>query len=337
MGRLPVCPLPLQGEMLPSWVDQIARYYGLSRADTTGRIGLIDPDRRSASVQAFIQSLPHAVAAEVERRTGLAAKKARALTLARYLVGPQAVYHRRLWGMTDRSNVCPDCLKENGNRWMLAWRVTLLPVCQRHRRYLVGRCSCGQALHRSALGIGPSAVRCPSLNANAQRTGGVCGKAVADLIAAPVEDPVILGIQDRISEVFRDRTQVVNRERQIELMWAVTLVASYGTADLVDGADEAAVEAFERFRRQRDAGVFVEGRTSAVAEAREDCRVVAAIIRAAAGLVYATDLESEVERFCQIIQPNWESEIAKELRRFNFLLAHRVVRPFLQRGFTGVL
>lgn len=289
--------------------------------------------------------LPDAVAKDVEARMGLPAVKVRAMTLRRYVAGtwPDSTYHRQNWVLATRSNACPNCLRENGSRWLLAWRMTLIPVCPLHRRYLVTRCTCGRVLHRVALRAGRTSFWCPSRTP--VRSDQVpCAKPPSELDALPVSDSVMLDIQERVLAVFRDRRHQDAGTTQVELRWATALVAAVGTPELVRDSDDVMIEAFARFCRDRDSGAVPTSRRSGpmpasprtlMTAARENCLITAALVRAAARLVLVDDLDAEADRFCEITQPDWTSDAATDLGLFHFMPARRVIEQFVRRGFTG--
>ncbi|SFR28412.1 TniQ protein [Lentzea waywayandensis] len=79
--------------------------------------------------------------------TGVPADTLAALTLDRY-AGTGLIADRparagsrpRWWRGLRGSRFCPRCLSDNGNRWMLSWRLAWSFACTRHHTLLLDAC-----------------------------------------------------------------------------------------------------------------------------------------------------------------------------------------------------
>lgn len=167
----PIRLAPLPGEALDSWLETLAARLavplsdlvrGFGRADGTRRLGL--PDRTIA--------LDPAEAAAITAATGLGEDRVRAMTLERYdqtavILDPRTrmVNVRTLWGKSQGSRYCPDCLAGTGGRWQLRWRLSWSFACLAHRRLLADdcpRCGAPQRICGPAGYEPPCPGRCPS-------------------------------------------------------------------------------------------------------------------------------------------------------------------------------
>lgn len=148
-----------------------------------------------------------------------------------------------------------------------------------------------------------------------------CGKPLSELDAMQVGDGAVLDMLEKILNVFRDRrgADVMGR-RQVELMW--------------DGGD-AVIEAFAGFCRDPDSGAVPRPRGSLVGTAREDCLTTAALVRVAAGQVFAEDPDAEVEGFYEITRPDWARFVIDALSTYHLLPAGRLIKAFVLVGYTG--
>ncbi|WP_406415214.1 TniQ family protein [Streptomyces sp. NBC_00873] len=148
---LPLRLPPLPGEAMDSWLEAAAAQLRAPLADLLGAVGL--------HKRAWVWRVPWLVLLEDEEAdsvaatTGIPQTVLRAMTLAHFdqravLVdrGRRNVDHFRSWkhGTGTGSRYCPECLKENGGRWQLSWRLGWVYACIPHRRLLADTCPrCG--------------------------------------------------------------------------------------------------------------------------------------------------------------------------------------------------
>ncbi|MDT9700452.1 DUF6221 family protein [Streptomyces sp. P17] len=207
--RLALVPDPFPGESLLSWGDALARLNQVSRTETLRMAGLISSSTVSA---VFGYRVSDAVLRAVSQSTGVTGQRLRSMTLAHYAgsaleplppddakeYGAWAAWrYRQRTVLPKHSNACPSCLRENGGRWLLKWRLVWSFACVRHQSYLISQCSgCGSALHRVWPGdpqswICPGASRGLGLRTPAQP----CGRDIRRMRGKPVRDPRLLACQ----------------------------------------------------------------------------------------------------------------------------------------------
>ncbi|MEV7889283.1 TniQ family protein [Streptomyces sp. NPDC002817] len=145
---------------------------------------------------------------------GLSAERLRRMTLTHYVDGvlpqPPSLPRRRnaapwlaphgLWpALPSRSRACPACLRENGGRWPLRWRLVWSFACARHRVYLLGACrGCGKGLHQFVPGP-TDAVVCGQYLTH--QVGHPCPRVVAHMRPARLSDEHLLGCQRRLNRI----------------------------------------------------------------------------------------------------------------------------------------
>ncbi|MFQ6329659.1 TniQ family protein [Nocardia sp. CWNU-33] len=121
--RLAICPRPLPGESLLSWIDCASSLFGLSRTDVTQQMGLGFGPGANQLDRIGHQYLPY-----VEGRTGLTVAELTAMTAAsglakRFLEGRGRYrYNGVPQFVENHSPACPRCIAETGGRWQLNWR-----------------------------------------------------------------------------------------------------------------------------------------------------------------------------------------------------------------------
>lgn len=158
---VPIRTFPLPGEALDSWLEAIAHRIAAPLNDLMWAIGLTGGAHRRSNRPGTAErtvALPPAEAAAIAAATGLDEPSIHATTLARYdqravLLDPvtRLVNIRTLWGRSQGSRYCPDCLAATSGRWQLRWRLSWSFACPAHQRLLADDCpACGQ----------PQRVRC---------------------------------------------------------------------------------------------------------------------------------------------------------------------------------
>jgi len=156
LRTLPLRVAPQAGEALDSWLEATAHRLDTPLAHLLPQLGL--PPRRSHdNLAADIPNdwtvlLRPAEAARVAAATGATPEQLAAMTLEHYDhraveidTTTRQVMLKVLWGRGTGSRYCPDCLRENGGRWRLAWRLGWAFACTTHHRLLADLCpQCGR-------------------------------------------------------------------------------------------------------------------------------------------------------------------------------------------------
>ncbi|MGW1713850.1 TniQ family protein [Streptomyces sp. NPDC002156] len=211
LRRLALVPEPYPGESLLSWVDALA---GLNRISRLQALHLSSFVRGSAYRPGayFVAYLPTEVMARVQVTTGLSAGQLHRITLMHYADGvlpsPPSPTHRRgiaIWlhrlqlAQPIRSRACPACLRENGGRWLLRWRLIWSFACVRHRVFLLSAChGCGQGLHEVLRGPATSEV-CGQTDWH--RPVYVCQRSIWRMRPPRLSDAHLLECQRRLDDV----------------------------------------------------------------------------------------------------------------------------------------
>ncbi|MER5339365.1 TniQ family protein [Streptomyces mirabilis] len=213
LRRLALVPEPYPGESLLSWVDALAGLNRISRLQALRYATFIRPGSSvyRPSVR-FVAHLPTEVMASVEFTTGLSAGQLRRITLMHYADGvlpsaPSSTHrrtiamwlHRLQLAQPIRSRACPACLRENGGRWLLRWRLIWSFACVRHRVYLLSACrGCGGGLHQVLPGPGSSVV-CGQTDWH--RPGYVCQRSIWRMRPPWLSDAHLLECQRRLDDL----------------------------------------------------------------------------------------------------------------------------------------
>lgn len=150
---LPIHVAPHPGEALDSWLEALAHRFNTHLADLLIALGLADrdDDQIHASARWTIR-LHHDERSRLAQATATTPETIDAMTLTRYdgtalRIDPAtgSVTRQQLWGRARGSRFCPDCVAENGGRWLLSWRLGWSFACLRHRRLLADACpGCGR-------------------------------------------------------------------------------------------------------------------------------------------------------------------------------------------------
>ncbi|MFE2033866.1 TniQ family protein [Streptomyces scopuliridis] len=195
LRTLPIRVAPLPGEALDSWLEALAQRLRTPLGDVTRNIGL--PPRHKAGrrlpgtpVDWTVMLGPQQKAA-ISMTTGVDEARLQAMTLQRYDQRALKIDHEHhavqltvLWGRGSGSRFCPDCLAENGGRWMLFWRLGWAFACPRHHRMLADCCPrCGRIPRRRprSLRSVPDPLRCG--NTPFRKDGAITSGCGFDLTA----------------------------------------------------------------------------------------------------------------------------------------------------------
>ncbi len=117
---------------------------------------------RLGPAPAFTTMLHDDEATSIARVTGIPVATVHAMTLRRFHnraiileLDHRTVDVKKLWGRSNGSSCCPDCLDESGGRWQISWRLTWSFACLRHESLLVDQCPrCFRPLRAGPLRLG---------------------------------------------------------------------------------------------------------------------------------------------------------------------------------------
>ncbi|HUY44999.1 MAG TPA: TniQ family protein [Streptosporangiaceae bacterium] len=170
--RLPVRVAPLPGEALDSWLEALAARLAVPLSDLVRSFGLAGGSGWRRGLPDRTIALDPGEADAIAAATGLREDRVREMTLERYdhtavILDPRTrmVNVRTLWGKSQGSRYCPDCLAGNGGRWQLRWRLSWSFACLAHRRLLADGCPRCGAPQRACGPAGyepPRPGQCPS-------------------------------------------------------------------------------------------------------------------------------------------------------------------------------
>lgn len=144
---LPFRAPPLPGEALESWLGMIARRMGATWQEL---IDAVLPGTAALEAHNLSHHIAEQEAHSIAAATGTNPRQITALTLAgqshaHLSIDPHRRHVVTPWGAITRHRFCPRCLKDNGGRWMLNWRLPWVFACPRHLCLLADSCPrCGR-------------------------------------------------------------------------------------------------------------------------------------------------------------------------------------------------
>lgn len=231
---LPIRIPPQEGEALDSWLEAIA-----SRLDSP--FGHILPGlglARQAGQSSESGPLPNwTICLQDAELTTLAAATQidhatlRSMTMEAYdgiavvLDKPKRRIRRtQLWARGAGSRYCPDCLREEGGRWPLTWRLSWTFACLTHQRLLADLCPiCGATprLHPHVVGTVPQLGRCSGLGPSTRKGPGAvrCNTPLGEVCTPRLVDgSPILRTQSFLNELLirRGATLPAFPEHEVE-------------------------------------------------------------------------------------------------------------------------
>jgi hypothetical protein len=300
--RLAMCPLPLPGESLLSWIDQVAESFSVPRRGALEVLGLHAEPR--LSLRCLVVNVPDTVAAEVFARTGLEPKFLVPMTLARYaVVDPMTLrtLSQPWWWSVDFSPACAACIADSGGRWQTDWRLASMVCCPRHHCYLINTCPCGRRLHRLTH-CSAGCRRCSGQQfpgpLSFVRDRYPCPGLIADMAAVPVMDPGVEVAQQQILALSSASQDPAWTALQwLELNWLCVLICWVGAEGLVDDCgDGRLVEEFTAFCRRRDATPpNLMWSSYWGSDVVDNSVVMAAVMKSAARLVFVEDVSAQAD------------------------------------------
>lgn len=205
---LPIRVAPIPGEAIDSWLEFTANRLAVSWGEMLDALGLPPggsgyPPWAVDASRGQLQDISHA--------TGVSVVQLQKMLLRHYnghalvLEGSSLIYSASSpWTRRSGSRYCPECLRDSGGRWQLAWRLGWAFACVRHRCLLVDTCpTCGRI---PRISVPPSCANpqpghcasAPTSERPVRRSRAE--RCAADLTAAcvvklPVGHPVLAGQQ----------------------------------------------------------------------------------------------------------------------------------------------
>ncbi|NKQ57335.1 LysR family transcriptional regulator [Amycolatopsis sp. K13G38] len=151
---LPIRLAPLPGEAVDSWLEALAERLHTSIFDLFRSAGIATQWNTAKAHKPWVHHLDTEQLAAVGTATGVPADRLAGMTLDRY-AGTGLIVDRparpgsrpRWWRGLTGSRFCPRCLAENGNRWMLSWRLAWSFACTRHHILLRDTCPACESRH----------------------------------------------------------------------------------------------------------------------------------------------------------------------------------------------
>ncbi|MEU7327989.1 TniQ family protein [Streptomyces parvus] len=149
--RMPIALAPLPGEALDSWISSYAR-----RLRTTDRGFLNHIGLPAARVDHMLLRPTEPETHALHKSTGVSVEALRAMTLDSYdkfavniPPGRRQLERPPTWAFrSSRTRYCPACLRENGGRGPLLWRLPWAFACTQHQLLLADFCpNCGRPPH----------------------------------------------------------------------------------------------------------------------------------------------------------------------------------------------
>lgn len=180
---LPLRVTPTPGETVDSWLEAIARRYPVRFGDLTAAIGI----RTVSTVGSGWLRIDNVDIVKIAAATSVPVEHIRSMTMRRYC-NPQdcdtdaARLKRALWIRHIGSRFCPECLRDNDGRWMIAWRLNWSSVCLQHECLLQQHCPRCQSDQRRR---SPRVSEVPKRGILC-RGPGLCTNSLVDCVTAPI-------------------------------------------------------------------------------------------------------------------------------------------------------
>lgn len=205
LRTLPLRTMPVPGEALDSWLQAIAHHSDATWCDIGTATGYLAG--RATGARQPITTITAAQMTALAYTTGITPQTLWAMTPASLLPVPYAMAAVRTLLMPG-SRFCPRCLRENGGRWPLWWRLRWAFACPTHQCLLTDYCSScrrRQRIEAPPMDFVPQPGRCdrPALGGRRRPTPPRCGALLSDAITAGVPvDSTVLHAQRRIQDVI---------------------------------------------------------------------------------------------------------------------------------------
>ncbi|QID34293.1 LysR family transcriptional regulator [Streptomyces albus] len=154
---LPLRRAPLAGEALDSWTEVMSAQLRVPMGELLVALGLRREDESPTNWAPWMTRLTPHQAEHVALATGIPPDFLHTMTLQHFDQRALELDRERrqvngsfMWarGGGSGSRFCPDCLRKNGGRWPLTWRLGWSFVCLTHRRLLADFCPKCTSRHR---------------------------------------------------------------------------------------------------------------------------------------------------------------------------------------------
>ncbi|MEZ0094977.1 TniQ family protein [Streptacidiphilus sp. EB129] len=207
LRTLPIRVSPVPGEALDSWLEMTGHQLHTPLKELLRRLGLGPQPNRYWHLRNWAVQITPEEAASVAATCGTSADRILAMTLSHYdqravifTAATGKVDRQKLWGRATCSRYCPDCLAENGGRWMLTWRLGWSYACLQHRRLLADLCpGCDRMQRRTGFPkqIVPQPGKCvtPLSTRDLEGVGPRCGYDLSstETMALAPDHPALIG------------------------------------------------------------------------------------------------------------------------------------------------
>jgi len=151
--RLPLHLPVVGGESFCSYADRSAADLGMSLAGFLAATGVVDDPRVATPLLSYGVALSNDRLQRFSFATRLPEPRIKQMLLSRYHgtvidlsgfdPGQPAMLPRiaaRTWAYAVGSHACPECLRDMGGAWQVAWKLPWAFACVRHRRLLADTC-----------------------------------------------------------------------------------------------------------------------------------------------------------------------------------------------------
>ena len=247
-GRIPIRFEPVHGESFDGWLDSYAQRLLMSGVELGAALGVRREilRLRCATIALGDHTLDADRVAELACDIDPAAVRALWLGLARY---QRLVTARTDGGWLGRatrplgwSRFCPTCLRENGGRWLAAWRLPWFLACPNHLVLLACTCArCGGTQREGGLRIDHVPELMTSCcRATAPQAGRGDNRCRADLTAPAATAPAahdLLALQTELIALLDPTLSDDQAEKLVERLVDVLVVATHVGLDAraIDG------------------------------------------------------------------------------------------------------
>ncbi|MDJ0340416.1 TniQ family protein [Streptomyces sp. H10-C2] len=210
--RMALVPLPVPGESFSSWMDAVALENLCWRSTLLAKYWRL----RAVPYAGGWEPGSSTDLAHISIATGITEDDLAAMLLNRYFeAGFPALPVNDPWTdgardfigtefrLTHHSRWCPHCIRENGGRWMLRWRLAWSYACPIHEVFLAFRCPSCRSPQDTRTGPPSRRLTC-SIPLDARRSTRPCGQPLTDIPVIPVTDRRLLQLQAWIDHGLGD-------------------------------------------------------------------------------------------------------------------------------------
>lgn len=318
--RLPVLPVPAEGEAFSSWVDRTAITLDLPPGLAARALGLEYRTNDRMPVFFGILLTPASLNG-LSKTTGLTADALEKMHLSRYdgtllsfekldIAEEKTVDYAlgKQWLLLSGSRACPQCLSQS-DAWPLWWRLGIAAVCPVHRCLLIDTCpACGIPLRRGSKIVPRTLLRRTHAALDLQECGNrqphpgkprnpdVCRQRIADIPTQHVPDALVAIQQRALAIVDGGAAQLAGKPTTgAEWFAAVRFTAAVARLvvhdDELAGLPDAVAEALAKVRdaRHERRAKFARGGVPDPGAGPATAAEAAAVLALAAPVVDAPD------------------------------------------------